>query len=191
MSQQATRLATKTAASTPTVPRPGRRVPGEGGIWIVLFGDMLVFGVFFVTFMYERVRAPEVFDQSLRMLSIGIGLTNTLILLTGSLFVITAIHAIRSSERRAAQWLLVGALACGLAFVGLKAVEYVAKVSQGHTANQNTFFSLFLHPYWPAPVPRTDRHRGLGIAVDAGRSRRAWYNENGARRRRCVFLAPR
>ncbi|EUA30715.1 putative membrane protein [Mycobacterium xenopi 4042] len=34
------------------------------------------------------------------MLSIGIGLTNTLILLTGSLFVITAIHAIRSSERR-------------------------------------------------------------------------------------------
>ncbi|EUA44138.1 cytochrome c oxidase subunit III family protein [Mycobacterium xenopi 4042] len=30
-----------------------------------------------------------------------------------------------------------------MAFVGLKAVEYVAKVSQGHTANQNTFFLYF------------------------------------------------
>jgi nitric oxide reductase NorE protein len=143
VNQQATRLATKTATSTSPVSRSQRHVPGEGGIWIVLFGDMLVFGVFFATFMYERGRAPEVFDQSRRMLSIGIGLTNTLILLTGSLFVITAIHAIRSSQRPAARWLLVAALACGLAFVGLKAVEYTANVSQGHTPNQNAFFLYF------------------------------------------------
>jgi nitric oxide reductase NorE protein len=120
-----------------------RRTPGEAGTWVFLFGDMLVFGVFFATFMYQRGRAPELFDESRRTLSIGIGLTNTLILLTSSLFVATAIRAIRTSERRAAQLLLIGAIACGLAFVGLKAVEYTAKVNAGHVPNANAFYLYF------------------------------------------------
>lgn len=121
----------------------GLKIPGEPGVWIFLFGDMLVFGAFFATFMYQRGRAPELFDASRRTLSIGIGLTNTLLLLTSSLFVVTALRAIRSSERRAARWLLVGALACGLGFVGLKAVEYSAKVNEGHTPDQNAFYMYY------------------------------------------------
>ncbi|MGZ5377139.1 MAG: cytochrome c oxidase subunit 3 [Mycobacterium sp.] len=120
-----------------------RHVPGEPGVWIFLFGDMVVFGVFFATFMYQRSLAPELFDASRHTLSIGIGLTNTLILLTSSLFVVTAIRAIRVSQRGAAQLLFAGALVCGLAFVGLKAVEYTAKVSQGHVPTQNNFYLYF------------------------------------------------
>ena len=118
-------------------------VPGEPGVWILIFGDMVVFGVFFATFMYQRSLAPELFDESRRTLSIAIGLANTLILLTSSLFVVTAVRAIRGSKRAAARWLLVGGLACGLAFVGLKAVEYTAKVSEGHTLNQNAFYMYY------------------------------------------------
>ncbi len=120
-----------------------RHVPGEPGVWIFLFGDMMVFGVFFATFMYQRSLTPEVFDASRHTLSIGIGLTNTLILLTSSLFVVTAVRAIRASRRRAAAVLLAGALLCGLAFVCLKAVEYTAKVSQGHVPTQNNFYLYF------------------------------------------------
>ncbi|TPG37332.1 cytochrome c oxidase subunit 3 family protein [Mycolicibacterium hodleri] len=120
-----------------------RRIPGEPGVWIFLFGDMLVFGAFFTTFMYQRAQAPELFDESRRTLSIGIGLTNTLVLLTSSLFVVTALRAFRSSERLAARWLLVGALVCGLTFVGLKAVEYTAKVSEGHSPQQNAFYMYY------------------------------------------------
>ena len=122
---------------------PTRHVPGEPGVWIFLFGDMVVFGVFFATFMYQRSMAPELFDESRHTLSIGIGLTNTLILLTSSLFVVTAVRAIRVSQRRVAQVLLAGALVCGLAFVGLKAIEYTAKVSQGHVPTQNNFYLYF------------------------------------------------
>jgi nitric oxide reductase NorE protein len=120
-----------------------RHVPGEPGVWIFLFGDMVVFGVFFGTFMYQRAQAPELFDESRHTLSIGIGLTNTLILLTSSLFVVTAVRAIRMSQRRAAQVLLAGALVCGLAFVGFKAIEYTAEVSQGHVPTQNNFYLYF------------------------------------------------
>jgi len=120
-----------------------RRVPGEPGVWIFLFGDMLVFGVFFATFMYQRSLAPELFDESRQTLSLVIGLGNTLILLTSSLFVVTAIRAIRSSERVAARWLLAGALVCGLAFVALKAVEYTALVNEGHTPTVNSFYLYY------------------------------------------------
>jgi nitric oxide reductase NorE protein len=126
-----------------TAAKAARHVPGEPGVWIFLFGDMVVFGVFFATFMYQRSLAPKLFDDSRHTLSIGIGLTNTLILLTSSLFVVTAIRAIRSSQRGAAQILLAGALVCGLAFVGLKAVEYTAKVSQGHVPTQNNFYLYY------------------------------------------------
>jgi nitric oxide reductase NorE protein len=120
-----------------------RHVPGEPGVWIFLFGDMVVFGVFFATFMYQRSLAPGLFDESRHTLSIGIGLTNTLILLTSSLFVVTAIRAIRHAQRRAAQLLLAGALVCGLAFVGFKAIEYTAKVAAGHVPTQNNFYLYF------------------------------------------------
>jgi nitric oxide reductase NorE protein len=106
-----------------TAAEAARHVPGEPGVWIFLFGDMVVFGVFFATFMYQRSLAPELFDQSRHTLSIGIGLTNTLILLTSSLFVVTAVRAIRMSQRRPAQVLLAGGLVCGLAFVGFKAIS--------------------------------------------------------------------
>jgi nitric oxide reductase NorE protein len=129
------------AAAPPTTLE--RRIPGEPGVWIFLFGDMLVFGAFFATFMYQRSLAPELFDASRRTLSTGIGLTNTLVLLSSSLFVVTAIRAIRSSERHAARWLLVGAIGCGLTFVALKAVEYTAMVTEGNTANANAFYLYY------------------------------------------------
>ncbi len=143
MNQQMARLVTRGDGSTSPASRSDRRVPGEIGVWIILFGDMLVFGVLFVAFMYERSLAPEVFDESRRTLNIEIGLANTLILLTSSLFVVTAIRAICSSERLVARWLLVGAMGCGLAFIGLKAVEYTAKINEGHTPGENTFFLYY------------------------------------------------
>jgi nitric oxide reductase NorE protein len=118
-------------------------VPGEPGVWVFLFGDMVVFGVFFATFMYQRAQAPELFDASRHTLSIGIGLTNTLVLQTSSLFVVTAVRAIRLSQRGAAQLMLAGALVCALIFVGLKAVEYTTKVAAGHVPTQNNFYLYF------------------------------------------------
>lgn len=118
-------------------------MPGEGGIWIFLFGDMIVFGVFFATFMYQRAKAPELFDQSRQTLSITIGLINTLILLSSSLLVVTGIRAIRVNRPMTARLLFLAALGCGLAFVGLKALEYTVKVQQGHTPNQNAFYLYY------------------------------------------------
>lgn len=120
-----------------------RRIPGESGTWVFLFGDMVVFGVFFVTFMVERAKAPDVFDIARRTLHVGVGVTNTLVLLTSSLCVVIALGAIRSGLRSIATTALFAAIGCGLVFIGLKVYEYVALVSAGHGAGANHFYLYY------------------------------------------------
>jgi nitric oxide reductase NorE protein len=120
-----------------------RRIPGESGTWVFLFGDMIVFGVFFVTFMVERAKAPDVFDAARRTLHIGVGVTNTLVLLTSSLLVVIALGAIRSGAKSIATTALYAAIACGLTFIGLKVFEYVALASAGHGPGANHFYLYY------------------------------------------------
>ena len=125
--------------TAPTV----RRVPGESGTWVFLFGDMVVFGVFFVTFLVERAKAPEVFDVARRTLHIGVGVTNTLVLLTSSLCVVIAMGAIRSGLKSIATKAFYAAIGCGLLFIGLKVFEYVALGSAGHGPGANNFYLYY------------------------------------------------
>ena len=120
-----------------------RRIPGEQGTWVFLFGDMLVFGAFFATFMVERAKAPELFDVSRRTLHLEVGLTNTLVLLTSSLFVVVALGALRSGARHIARNAVVGAMACGGVFVALKVFEYYSLASDGYSVGANHFYLYY------------------------------------------------
>lgn len=120
-----------------------RRIPGEQGTWIFLLGDMLVFAVFFATFMVERAKAPEVFDVARKTLHVNIGLVNTLVLLTSSLFVVAAIGAIRTGRRAIAARALLIAAGCGVVFVALKVTEYVLLAGAGHGPGANHFYLYY------------------------------------------------
>jgi nitric oxide reductase NorE protein len=120
-----------------------RRVPGENGTWVFLFGDMLVFGAFFATFMIERAKAPEIFDVSRKTLHIGVGLTNTLVLLTSSLCVVIASGALRSGARHIARSAVLAAMLCGGIFLLLKVFEYQSLVTDGHGIGANHFYLYY------------------------------------------------
>jgi nitric oxide reductase NorE protein len=127
----------------PTAAAPARRVPGETGTWVFLLGDMLVFGAFFATFMVERAKAPGIFDVSRKTLHIGVGLTNTLVLLTSSLCVVVALAALRSGAGHIAHSAVVAAMACGGVFIALKVFEYHSLVTAGHGAGANHFYLYY------------------------------------------------
>jgi nitric oxide reductase NorE protein len=131
-------------AGSPTSPATvTRRIPGESGTWVFLLGDMLVFAAFFATFMVERSKAPEAFDAARKTLHVNIGLANTLVLLTSSLFVVAAIGALRTGLRAIAARALLIAAGCGVVFVALKVTEYVLLVQDGHTAGVNHFYLYY------------------------------------------------
>jgi nitric oxide reductase NorE protein len=123
-----------------------RRVPGEVGVWVFIFGDMTVFAVCFASYLYYRGQNRELFDVSQRQLTVGYGLANTLLLLTSSLAVVLAVGAMRGSSARR-RWYsvtcLLIAFGCGLAFSALKVLEYGAKLSHGISPASNDFFMFY------------------------------------------------
>ncbi|MFZ0907281.1 MAG: cytochrome c oxidase subunit 3 [Mycobacterium sp.] len=127
----------------PTAQATARRVPGENGTWVFLFGDMLVFGTFFATFMVERAKAPEIFEVSRKTLHIGVGLTNTLVLLTSSLCVVVALGAMRSGAGHIARSAVLAAMICGGVFIALKVFEYHSLVTGGHGVGANHFYLYY------------------------------------------------
>lgn len=121
-----------------------RRVPAESGAWVFLFGDMAVFGAFFVTFLVERARAPEFFDHARTTLHIGVGVANTLVLLTSSLCVVLTLNAMRARRHTIATRAAGAAIVCGLVFIGLKITEYLALAEAGHGPGANQFYLYYV-----------------------------------------------
>lgn len=132
-----------TAASPVPSEPSARRIPAESGTWVFLFGDMLVFGVFFVTFMVQRAKAPELFDASRTSLHIGVGVINTLVLLTSSLCIVVALGAIRAGAKSIAGRAVSAGIALGLVFVCLKVFEYVSLATSGNGPGANDFFLYY------------------------------------------------
>ncbi len=125
------------------IPDGRRSLPGEPGIWFVIFGDLGAFAVLFLTYMYYRAQAPAEFAAGQVAMNRGIGVTNTIVLMTGSLAVVQAVHAYRAGARRAADQALTAAIICGLFFLVLKSVEYAQKVSESLVPNTNAFYLLY------------------------------------------------
>lgn len=128
---------------TVSAPPQQKRIPGESGTWVFLFGDMLIFGAFFVTFLVERARAPEVFDAARATLHIGVGVTNTLVLLTSSLCVVLALNAMRTGQAQIATLATATAMAFGALFIALKVYEYVSLGTAGHGPGANDFYLYY------------------------------------------------
>src|SRR6516165_10043453 len=86
--------------------RPERHVPGEPGIWVLLFGDLTVFTILFVVYLHQRGLHPGMFAESQAELNRTLGALNTLVLLGSSLLVVFATRARRSElQRSLAPWL--------------------------------------------------------------------------------------
>ncbi|WP_179467063.1 cytochrome c oxidase subunit 3 family protein [Mycolicibacterium vinylchloridicum] len=123
---------------------PGKHVPGEPGIWVLLFGDMLVFTVLFVVYLHRRGENRELFAESQNALNRNFGAINTLVLLTSSVLVVFAVAALRSERLRPlAPRLTLAGFAVGCCFVIVKVFEYHEKISAGITPSTNEFFMYY------------------------------------------------
>jgi len=129
----------------PAAPRPRTmpHVPGESGIWIMIFGDMLVFSLMFIAFLLGRRDQTDLFAASRLHLNQTYGLVNTCLMLSSSWCVAGAVLAVRSARPRAAGLYLRIALGCGLGFCAVKILEYGEKFRAGIAINSNDFFMYY------------------------------------------------
>lgn len=118
------------------------RLPGDGHMWVMVLGDMVVFAGYFVIFMIYRAMTPEAFLAGQQHLSIDLGAVNTIILLTSSWFVASSVLAARADDHeRAIRFTYAGGL-CGAVFIVIKSYEWWDKITHGHT-NSDMFFSFY------------------------------------------------
>ncbi len=125
-------------------PDRSRRIPGEEGTWIFIFGDMCVFAVLFCVFLEGRISDPGGFAHDQAQLNQNFGAVNTVLLLVSSLLVVLAMRAVHSPTLRGrAPSLLLGAWLCGAAFLVIKVVEYAERFDHGITPQTSDFYMYY------------------------------------------------
>lgn len=94
------------------------------GMWSFLATEMLFFGGMFAAYVIFRTSYPAAFAAGGRSMDFWLGTGNTAILLVSSVFMAIADRAVRAGRSRLAEGCLLAALALGLGFLAIKAVEY-------------------------------------------------------------------
>jgi cytochrome c oxidase subunit III len=95
------------------------------GMWLFLATEVLLFAGLFCGYAVYRFQFPLAFAECSRHLNITLGTTNTVVLITSSFTVALAIHFARTDKPKFAGICLLITLAFALAFLGIKAVEYL------------------------------------------------------------------
>lgn len=130
--------------STDTRDTFGETLPGDLAMWFFILAELLVFGVFFACYAFARSGDVELFNHYQATLNRDIGTANTILLITGSLFVVLAVRAIQAGESlRCRNWLVMANLAGGV-FLVLKSFEFADKFGQGISLSTNTFYMFYL-----------------------------------------------
>ncbi|MDP3295092.1 MAG: cytochrome c oxidase subunit 3 family protein [Nevskia sp.] len=118
-------------------------IPGEAGIWLFIAGDLVMFSVLFVIFLVYRADQLAVCQEGHARLNQTWGLVNTILMLTSSWLVATAIQAARRQMTRVVVTCFGLALLCGFGFIVVKVFEYSEKIRADLTLTSNDFFMLY------------------------------------------------
>lgn len=119
------------------------RSPGEPAMWFFVIGDLWIFTCYFACYAFDRGQDPVGFLQGQQSLSQGIGVFNTILLLTSSLLIAFFVQAARAGAiKQASRWLLLGG-GCGVAFLIVKVSEWYMKISAGLPQDSDPFFVYY------------------------------------------------
>ncbi|MBV8861350.1 MAG: cytochrome c oxidase subunit 3 family protein [Mycobacterium sp.] len=134
---------TATSSVTSAKSRRDVHLPGDVHMWVMVLGDLIIFGAYFIMFMIFRAMKPAEFLASQQHLSINIGALNTLVLLASSWFIARSVQAARAGDHAQALRLTCLGGLCGVAFIAIKAYEWSSKIAQGYTISSNSFFMYY------------------------------------------------
>lgn len=119
-------------------------LPGDFAIWVFIFAELLVFGVFFLGYAFARSNSLELFNEYQLTLDRNKGAINTVLLITSSYFVVRAVTSIKADNvKSCVNWILL-ALLSGFGFLIVKVTEFQDKFSEGISLSTNTFYMFYL-----------------------------------------------
>jgi len=96
-------------------------------MWVFLVTEIMFFGALFLAYTLYRYKYPEAFAAASNHLDIRLGAINTVVLIFSSFTMAMAVYFTQVGKRRASIIGLLLTIVLGVAFLGIKAVEYHEK----------------------------------------------------------------
>lgn len=106
-------------------------LPGDGHMWVMVLGDLVIFAGYFVIFAVHRAMNRDEFLQAQQHLAINIGVLNTVVLLSSSWFIARAVLATRAGRHQAAVRHLYAGGTLGVAFWRSRATSGSSRSTPG------------------------------------------------------------
>jgi cytochrome c oxidase subunit 3 len=101
------------------------------GMWLFLATELLMFGGLFCAYAIYRGNHPEMFAWGSKLMNVGLGGVNTLVLITSSLTMAAAVRCAQLGQRKRLTLLLSLTFLGGCGFLGIKYLEYRPKFEHG------------------------------------------------------------
>ncbi len=99
------------------------------GMWFFLATEVMFFSGMLAAYAIYRSLSPEAFHLGSRHMHLWLGFANTLVLLTSSLTMALGVRASQLGRRNQVVWYLLATAVLGIAFLGVKAVEYTKEIN--------------------------------------------------------------
>jgi cytochrome c oxidase subunit III len=110
------------------------------GMWLFLGTEIMFFGGMFCAYLVYRHWYFGDFAAASKTLDITLGTVNTAVLICSSLTVALAVRAAQLGQRKLLLWLLGLTMLFGLAFLGIKGVEWASKFEEHHVPGPTFHF---------------------------------------------------
>ena len=117
--------------------------PGGILLWIIIFLELITFGMALVALVFSAKENPQLFHESSLHLNKTFGTINTIFLLASGFFVANAVHNFKENNFNKASFQFKIAMVGGLLFILLKSIEYYTKIASGFVLDTNTFFTFY------------------------------------------------
>lgn len=123
----------------------GGHIPGNRGIWAGILAEMTEFALLFCVYFVARAHFPEVFHAGPQQLNLFAGTFNTLLMISGSYFVASALLAMRAGKSaHSVGWLLL-VVCCGCGYFITKYCEFRWNAQHGVSGGSNVFITVYYY----------------------------------------------
>ena len=117
------------------------------GMWLFLGTEIMFFGGMFCAYLVYRLNYFNEFAAGSRSLNLKWGTINTIVLICSSLTVALGVRAAQMGKRKLLVLLLVLTIVFGLAFLGIKGIEWYDKYTEHHIPGASFSAEDLIHDY--------------------------------------------
>jgi len=142
-----------------------QREAGTLGMWAFLVTEVMFFGGLFLAYIIYRSRYPVEFALASNSLNVTMGFINTLVLICSSVTMALAVYFSQIGKTRLLIGFLLLTMVLGLAFLGIKSVEYHEKYVEHHIPVR---FPTYGFKWEPHVSEAAGGHEVSSVAADPG-----------------------